>query len=136
MASGLNWTIPKGMVAPGKTLPPLVVPMNGLTRDAGSGWLAKAQGEARRAAVSRQARAELRAACMAVGYGMSGERLVSAKRCTRRWVIGGACSGSGKGDELHGTEVTMPNDAAREMQRTFQIACDRCILSCILLIHK
>src|SRR5690348_7751360 len=36
VASGLNCTMPNGMVAPGNTLPPLVVPMKGLTSDAGS----------------------------------------------------------------------------------------------------
>jgi hypothetical protein len=39
--------------------------MNGLTRDAGSGWLAKADGEAMSAAMSGR-ETERRAACMAV----------------------------------------------------------------------
>jgi hypothetical protein len=36
LVSGLHWTIPNGTSAPGKVLPPPVVPMNGLTRDVGS----------------------------------------------------------------------------------------------------
>ena len=35
-ASGLNCTIPKGVVAPGKTFPPLEVPINGFTSAARS----------------------------------------------------------------------------------------------------
>src|SRR5882757_10006610 len=66
VASGENCTMPKGTVAPGKTLPPLVVPTSGLTRDAGSGWLAKADGKARRVARSTGANQEVRAACMEV----------------------------------------------------------------------
>jgi hypothetical protein len=67
--------MPKGTVAPGKTLPPLVVPTRGLTRDAGSGWLARADGEADivairmaigMAAMSTRVKAELWAACMQV----------------------------------------------------------------------
>src|SRR4051795_5215712 len=71
VASGENWTMPKGMVAPGKTLPPFVVPTSGLTSDAGSGWAAKTHGEASRAA-SAQAKTELRASDIPTGYVKAG----------------------------------------------------------------
>src|ERR1700721_307166 len=85
VASGLNCTMPKGMVAPGKTLPPLVVPTSGLTREAGSGWPAKADGEASRAAMRRCEKPERRATCMTVGYGMWIERVwrMEEERCER-----------------------------------------------------
>lgn len=38
VASGLNCTMPKGVVAPGNTLPPLAVPINGLTSAARSAF--------------------------------------------------------------------------------------------------
>lgn len=42
--------MPKGIVAPGKTLPPLVVPIKGLTSDAGSDCAASSEAEAMTAA--------------------------------------------------------------------------------------
>jgi hypothetical protein len=96
--------MPKGIVAPGKTLPPLVVPTKGLTRDAGSGWLAKAEGEM--SAASRQRRTELGAACMAVGYGMPGGRFCWLAMQRALELSAELVFGSRKGDRLHGTEVT------------------------------
>src|ERR1700759_1973533 len=95
VASGLNCTMPKGMVAPGKTLPPLVVPTRGLTRDAGSDWPTKADAEAavmaiRGAAMRMRRTAELRATCMHVKIRHVGRAVLLGDRCRGRRAVGDA----------------------------------------------
>jgi hypothetical protein len=73
---------------------------------------------------------------MAVGYGMPGGRFcwLAVQRALE--LSAALLFGSGKGERLHGTEVTLANGAAREMQARLKLHAVGACCSCMLLIQN